>query len=122
MGRFRVLNVGGVVYLVGGCAHIERLRDLVADMERLEEDRCVARVLASKEEVLKRLSELGLIEEEVELFSPSLEHSVKQGLKLCPVCGSPKLLPIGVLGVMPTLYVCSDCGYAGYLVLEVSQE
>jgi len=119
--KLRVVDAGGTVYLVGSCAHIEGLRDLVAYLERTEEGSCVAKVLSSKEEVLRRLHELG-VSEEVELLSPRLELGVRQGLKLCPVCGSPRLTPLGVIGVTPTLYLCEDCGYAGYIVLEVAQE
>lgn len=107
---------------MGSCAHVERLLELVEGLEHVGEDSCVARVRGSGEEVLRRLRELGVSGEELEVLSPKLDFSVKQGLKLCPVCSSPRLIPLGLLGVTPTLYVCSDCGYSGYIVLEVSLE
>ncbi|MCC6039515.1 MAG: hypothetical protein LM565_01690 [Thermofilum sp.] len=122
MGRLRIVDVGGDVYLMGDCAIIESFRDMVADSERLEGGGCLARVRAPKEEVLRRLRELGVSEEEVELLTPRLELGVGRGLRLCPVCGSPRLIPLGVLGVTPTLYICADCGYSGYIVLEVTLE
>ena len=51
-------------------------------------------------------------------------HIVKlsrgHALTVCPICGSPRIRPIGVSGwLTPALYACEDCGYVGRLVLEL---
>ncbi|MEZ0346019.1 MAG: hypothetical protein ABWK01_05680 [Infirmifilum sp.] len=45
--------------------------------------------------------------------------SWRQNRLICPVCGSIRIMRVGVIGLTPTLYVCENCGYRGALVLEV---
>ncbi len=51
---------------------------------------------------------------------PLKRRSVREETILCcPVCGSINIERIRVLGVTPTLYLCKNCGYKGYIVLEL---
>lgn len=44
--------------------------------------------------------------------------------KCCPRCGSPKLKLTGGswFWLTPGTYVCSDCGYRGFLVMEKEED
>jgi len=44
-----------------------------------------------------------------------------RNLRLCPVCGSPKIRLSSRFDVWltPEQYVCEDCGYRGPIVMEV---
>lgn len=43
--------------------------------------------------------------------------------RICPSCGSTNIREHGSLGgwLIPSTFVCDDCGYAGGVVLEVDQ-
>ncbi len=43
---------------------------------------------------------------------------------VCPKCGATKIHPERsiTLGILPTVYVCNDCGYRGHLVAETDDE
>jgi predicted RNA-binding Zn-ribbon protein involved in translation (DUF1610 family) len=43
---------------------------------------------------------------------------------VCPRCGKTRILPERsvTLGFLPTVYVCEDCGYRGYLITEADEE
>jgi predicted RNA-binding Zn-ribbon protein involved in translation (DUF1610 family) len=45
-------------------------------------------------------------------------------LRICPKCGSAKIREVSSLGgwILPSRYVCDDCGYDGYLLLELEKE
>ena len=56
-----------------------------------------------------------------ELRPHIVKLSRRSGITVCPVCGSPRIKPIGVSGwLTPALYECEDCGYVGRIVLEIS--
>ena len=42
--------------------------------------------------------------------------------KFCPRCKGHKIYPTSSLGILPTTYRCSDCGYEGILVIEIDRE
>lgn len=44
--------------------------------------------------------------------------------KYCPCCGSPKLKPAGgaEFWLTPGKYVCLDCGYRGFVVMEKEED
>jgi len=48
----------------------------------------------------------------------------KHGLKVCPKCGSVKIRNSSLLSgwIIPDQYVCEDCGYTGYLILELERK
>ena len=48
----------------------------------------------------------------------------RRAIVVCPRCGSPKIRRLrGFYGwLLPTTYVCPDCGYRGPLVLELEGE
>ena len=50
----------------------------------------------------------------------SMKHS-QPSPQACPVCGSLRIRQHGSLNgwLLPAVYVCEDCGYAGSLVLEL---
>jgi len=52
-----------------------------------------------------------------------LKHS-KPSIILCPKCGSTKIHPASSLDswLMPTIYVCDDCGYRGPIIMEIEKE
>lgn len=39
--------------------------------------------------------------------------------KFCPLCKSHNIYPLSILGILPTTYVCRDCGYRGAMALEI---
>ena len=46
------------------------------------------------------------------------------GVRVCPRCGSPRIRRMGGLSgwLLPTIYICPDCGYQGPIVLELEKE
>jgi predicted RNA-binding Zn-ribbon protein involved in translation (DUF1610 family) len=52
----------------------------------------------------------------------NLKHK-KSGFQLCPKCGSPSILGVGSLDgwLLPTKFTCEDCGYSGYLLMELDE-
>jgi predicted RNA-binding Zn-ribbon protein involved in translation (DUF1610 family) len=49
--------------------------------------------------------------------------------KLCPKCGSPKIMVSSgfdvyprLYGITPGLYICAECGYNGPVVMEQTKE
>jgi C4-type Zn-finger protein len=44
--------------------------------------------------------------------------------KYCPVCGSPRLKLAGGADfwLMPGKFVCQDCGYTGFVVMEKDED
>jgi predicted RNA-binding Zn-ribbon protein involved in translation (DUF1610 family) len=42
--------------------------------------------------------------------------------KFCPVCRSHRIRAISLIGILPTTYVCDDCGYRGVLTLEIDED
>ena len=48
----------------------------------------------------------------------------KRGIYVCPKCGSPRMQNLSSLGgwIFPNQYLCDECGYNGYLVLELEKE
>jgi ssDNA-binding Zn-finger/Zn-ribbon topoisomerase 1 len=53
----------------------------------------------------------------------NLKHS-GPAPKICPACGSMKVKQQGSLNgwLIPAVYVCEECGYAGGIVLELEEE
>jgi len=47
-----------------------------------------------------------------------------RGIQVCPKCGSPQIESASWLDgwVFPNRYVCADCGYSGYIVMELEKE
>lgn len=47
----------------------------------------------------------------------------RASLKLCPVCGSPKLRLSSRFDIWltPEQYVCESCGYKGPIVMEIEE-
>ena len=82
------------------------------------------------EDLLNRLKEMGLDEDDIEIkyehvsfkeFLKALRKG-KRGLLVCPVCGSKNIKIMPYTGwLLPSTYMCEDCGYIGYLVLEVDE-
>ena len=54
-----------------------------------------------------------------ELFK-SLKRQ-KTGLKICPKCGSPDIHLSSILNgwLMPEKYLCAECSYSGFMVVEL---
>ena len=52
-----------------------------------------------------------------------LRHG-RPGLRVCPRCGSPRIRRLGGFcgWLLPTTYVCPDCGYKGPIILELEPE
>jgi predicted RNA-binding Zn-ribbon protein involved in translation (DUF1610 family) len=52
-----------------------------------------------------------------------LKHSGPTA-KFCPRCGSPKLRLSSNLDywLLPQTYICSDCGYAGCVFMELEKD
>ncbi len=77
----------------------------------------------TKDDAIRYLVEKGIPEERIAVEGVPLKLSVERGerpaIRLCPVCGSARIMQIGVLGLTPPLYICENCGYRGALVLEV---
>lgn len=48
----------------------------------------------------------------------------RTSIKVCPRCGKSNIRPEGSLGFgfLPVIYICEDCGYRGYLIIEVDEE
>ena len=42
--------------------------------------------------------------------------------KFCPMCKSHDIFPFSILGILPTTYVCRECGYKGILTVELEPE
>ncbi|MFQ6052752.1 MAG: hypothetical protein ACE5OO_00795 [Candidatus Bathyarchaeia archaeon] len=42
--------------------------------------------------------------------------------KFCPSCRGHNIISISKLGILPTTYICRDCGYRGTLFLEIDPE
>ena len=42
--------------------------------------------------------------------------------KFCPVCKSHEIYSESTMGILPTVYRCKQCEYAGPLVLEIEPE
>ena len=42
--------------------------------------------------------------------------------KFCPSCKGRNIYPTSILGILPTIYKCRDCGYQGAIVIEVDRE
>jgi len=42
--------------------------------------------------------------------------------KFCPSCKGHNIYPTAIIGILPTIYRCRDCGYKGALVLEIDVE
>lgn len=40
----------------------------------------------------------------------------------CPKCRSSKIFPKANFGILPKNYQCKECGYEGFLVLEMDTE
>jgi predicted RNA-binding Zn-ribbon protein involved in translation (DUF1610 family) len=40
----------------------------------------------------------------------------------CPNCRSTKIYPKANFGILPRYYQCKECGYEGFLVLEIEPE
>jgi len=78
---------------------------------------------SSKDEAIKFLVANGVPEERIAVEGSPLAIKAERGreptVKVCPVCGSTRIVEIGVVGLTPPLYVCENCGYRGALVLEV---
>ncbi len=53
----------------------------------------------------------------------SLKHR-RESQKFCPVCGSPRLKLGGGADfwLTPGKYVCQDCGYKGFIVMEKDED
>ncbi len=52
-----------------------------------------------------------------------LTHGHKKGKYVCPICGSPSIRTEHTFGwLYPSRYLCTKCGYRGYLILEIDQE
>ncbi|QOJ79577.1 hypothetical protein IG193_03725 [Infirmifilum lucidum] len=77
----------------------------------------------TKDDAIRYLVEKGVPEERIAVegapFKLSVERGGRPAIRVCPVCGSVRIVQIGVLGLTPPLYVCENCGYRGALVLEV---
>jgi hypothetical protein len=45
----------------------------------------------------------------------------KSGIQCCPKCGSPSIFGLGSLDgwLLPTQFTCEECGYSGYLLMEL---
>lgn len=53
----------------------------------------------------------------------SLKHR-SETWKYCPICGSPRLKLAGGADfwLMPGKFVCQDCGYKGFIVMEKDED
>jgi transposase-like protein len=54
-------------------------------------------------------------------------RSLKRGrhdLRVCPRCGSTRIHSVGMFSgwILPDRYVCDNCGYMGFLFLELEKE
>ena len=47
----------------------------------------------------------------------------KSGIQFCPKCGSPSIFGLGSLDgwLLPTQFTCEECGYSGYLLMELDE-
>lgn len=55
----------------------------------------------------------------------TLKHLSRKhkGKYVCPICGSSSIKTEHSFGwLYPARYICTKCGYRGYLVLEIDQE
>lgn len=52
-----------------------------------------------------------------------LKHR-RESQKFCPICGSPRLKLAGGADfwLNPGKYVCQDCGYTGFIVMEKDED
>lgn len=52
----------------------------------------------------------------------NLKHQ-KSKFQFCPKCGSPSILGVGSLDgwLLPTQFTCEECGYNGYLLMEIDE-
>lgn len=41
--------------------------------------------------------------------------------KFCPICKSPRLDRLLIIGILPSIYVCRECGYKGVLTVELEK-
>lgn len=41
--------------------------------------------------------------------------------KFCPICNSPRLDRLLMTGILPSIYVCRECGYKGVLTVELEK-
>jgi len=83
------------------------------------------------EDVLDVLERIGLEEKNIEVveerigfkeFLKSLKRRHK-GTLICPICGSKNVVLMPFTGwLLPSTYMCKDCGYIGHLVVEVDEE
>ena len=62
---------------------------------------------------------MALIKEILEVLRRVKVRS-RPSVLVCPVCGSRRIIQIST-GITPTRYVCEDCGYTGYLVVEIEE-
>jgi len=46
----------------------------------------------------------------------------KPNPKFCPACKGHNIYPQSILGILPTTYVCRDCGYTGVVAFEIDPE
>lgn len=52
-----------------------------------------------------------------------VKRNHKQGKYICPICGSSSIKVEHNFGwLYPSRYICTKCGYRGYLILEIDQE
>jgi len=42
--------------------------------------------------------------------------------KFCPRCKGHNVYSDSILGILPTTYICRDCGYKGNIILEIDTE
>ena len=62
---------------------------------------------------------MALIKEILEVFK-KVKVKSRPSVLVCPACGSKRIIQI-FTGITPTRYVCEDCGYTGYLVVEIEE-
>jgi predicted RNA-binding Zn-ribbon protein involved in translation (DUF1610 family) len=48
----------------------------------------------------------------------------KPAVTVCPKCGGKRIRKSGPLNgwILPMRYVCDDCGYSGYIIIELEKE
>lgn len=111
---------------------IERLSHSLRDVETYRKGRSWILVYKGEvEDVFNLLEEMRVGEEDVDIseerisfkdFLKSLRRG-HRGTLICPVCGSKNVVLMPFTGwLLPSTYMCRDCGYIGHLVVEVDEE